>query len=116
MAKHPRVEYRNSRGLGRARWIRRVTPWWLTSKDRRAMNGLYREARYLRRMGRRVQVDHIVPLHSPYVCGLHVPWNLRLWPEGSNTAKSNSSWPDCPWENQDWIGSDLPEPYQLRLF
>lgn len=38
-------------------------------------------------------VDHIVPLSHPRVCGLSVPWNLRVIPWRVNGAKSNN-W--CP--------------------
>lgn len=38
-------------------------------------------------------VDHIVPLNHPRVCGLHVHYNLRPIPAGPNMAKSNK-W--CP--------------------
>lgn len=34
-------------------------------------------------------VDHIVPLNHPRVCGLHVHYNLRPMPKGPNNAKSN---------------------------
>lgn len=34
-------------------------------------------------------LDHIIPLRHPEVCGLHVPWNLRVVKRETNLKKGN---------------------------
>lgn len=46
--------------------------------------------------GGRWHVDHIVPLKSDRVCGLHTDSNLRVIPAAENIRKRNLWWPDMP--------------------
>lgn len=41
-------------------------------------------------------VDHIVPLVSKVVCGLHCEANLRIIPYSENISKGNRYWDDMP--------------------
>lgn len=55
------------------------------------INRIYTEAAA---MG--LSVDHIVPLRSPLVCGLHVEANLFVMPIKENQIKGNRWWPNMP--------------------
>lgn len=86
-------------GRDRIRYYSKVclaTPVWLSPLDKNRIRRLYKKAR---KQG--LSVDHIVPLSSPLVCGLHVPWNLQLMPRKANMAKSNTHWPGCPFEQME---------------
>lgn len=47
-------------------------------------------------LGEPHQVDHIVPLQSSLVCGLHVEHNLQVITAKRNHMKSNRVWPEMP--------------------
>ena len=74
----------------RRRRHKNATPKWTTTEQKLAMRQLYLHAQALTKMtGERYVVDHIIPLISPDVCGLHVPWNLRVITQEENLKKSN---------------------------
>jgi hypothetical protein len=66
--------------------LARATPSWLDERQLVEIRGLYELAQEL---GPGWEVDHIVPIRSPLVCGLHVPWNLRVIPTTENRRKGN---------------------------
>jgi len=47
-------------------------------------------------LGFQWSVDHIVPMTSDKVCGLHWEGNLRVIPHLLNISKKNRHWPDMP--------------------
>lgn len=74
----------------RKRRHRKASPRWLTKEQKLAMRQLYLQAMELTNLtGERYVVDHIIPLISDEVCGLHVPWNLRVITQEENLRKSN---------------------------
>lgn len=74
----------------RRRKHREATPPWLTSRQKSEIRHLYQIAITMTQTtGEQYVVDHIVPLRSPVVCGLHVPWNLRVITQEENLRKSN---------------------------
>jgi hypothetical protein len=67
-----------------------ATPKWLTFEQLNQIEEFYRLAQELRWLSEEnLEVDHIIPLQSKNVCGLHVPWNLQILPASLNRTKSN---------------------------
>ena len=74
----------------RRRKHRDATPPWLTRKQKSEIRQLYQIAITMTQTtGEQYVVDHIVPLRGEAVCGLHVPWNLRVITQEENLKKSN---------------------------
>jgi hypothetical protein len=69
----------------RRKALRIATPRCLTEFELFWIAELYHLAQL-----RGLTVDHIVPLQHKAVCGLHVPWNLRLVSATENYTKSNA--------------------------
>jgi hypothetical protein len=74
----------------RRRKHRQATPKWLTRTQKSQIRQIYQIAITMSQTtGEQYVVDHIVPLRSDEVCGLHVPWNLRVITQEENLKKSN---------------------------
>lgn len=88
---HARVMVDN----GKRRTVeKRATPSWARPD---AMRAIYREAKFQSvSTGLPHHVDHIVPLKSEFVCGLHVEHNMQVLPALENCFKNNRTWPDMP--------------------
>lgn len=90
---------RNRRGPStRAAWTARnakreadklkATPAWA---DLFAIGLIYQRARELtEQTGIPHEVDHVVPLRHPLVCGLHVEGNLQVLTAAANNKKNNT--------------------------
>jgi hypothetical protein len=75
----------------RRRKHRCATPPWLTQRQKAETRELYKVAITMSKTtGEQYVVDHIYPLRSEVVCGLHVPWNLRVITQQENLGKSNA--------------------------
>ena len=75
----------------RAMKLERTPPW----VDHEEIKELYTEAKEKEEeIGEVHHVDHIVPLQSDLVCGLHVADNLRVIPATENLSKHNKHDPE----------------------
>jgi 5-methylcytosine-specific restriction endonuclease McrA len=75
----------------RRRKHQQATPPWLDKKQKMQVRQLYQIAITMTQTtGEHYVVDHIYPLRSDIVCGLHVPWNLRVITQAENLRKSNT--------------------------
>lgn len=79
----------------RATQLKALATW----ADFAAIRNIYEECeRRTRETGVQHEVDHIYPLQSKYMCGLHVETNLQILTKEENASKGNRTWPgqlDC---------------------
>lgn len=69
-------------------------PNWLTQEDLNTIKCLYTKAKELgAETGDRYEIDHIIPLVHPLVCGLHIPRNLQVISAKENRVKGNKFTP-----------------------
>jgi hypothetical protein len=78
-------------------YIRRCVlsfPPWV---DKKALRALWYQARMAEiRTGLPHVLDHVIPVSHPLVCGLSVPWNMRVLSACANAVKGNSWHPEMP--------------------
>ena len=80
----------------------RSEPLW---SDKPAIDLIYAEAfRLTNETGVPHQVDHIVPITSKIVCGLHVSNNMQILRKSENVKKGNRFWPGHPDDEKDRLG------------
>lgn len=83
-------DLKNSLTAKRRASKKKATPKWLTAEHFSQILSFYTQAKLLQKeTGVKYEVDHICPLQSDLVCGLHVPWNLQVIPKIENNQKSN---------------------------
>lgn len=105
----PTLNYNYRRSVRYYRKLYAAWPDWCAEHP--GFKKVYAERDRRKAAGESVNVDHIVPICSDIVCGLHVPWNLEVITELANLQKSNTWWPDMWFEQM----SLLPEFEQYAL-
>jgi len=92
-AKSNRAAYASYSAKRRATTLT-ATPGWFEEAE---IKELYAQCEYIvKTSGVNHHVDHIVPLQSNIVCGLHCLANLRIITSKENLEKHNLHWPDMP--------------------
>jgi hypothetical protein len=103
--KEKNPEYYKALVSVRKRRHRAATPNWVGADEKKAIRQLYLSAQRLTKLtGERYVVDHVYPLISEEVCGLHTLVNLRVMTQAENLIKSNKM-PDL---EETWKRLDTP--------
>jgi len=92
----------NAHTAARKARLLRATPLWANQFFIEEIYDLAQRRTKL--LGFEWEVDHVVPLRSKLVCGLHVEYNLRVLPAVLNSSKGNRHWPDMPITAEGGIG------------
>ena len=86
--------WRSQKAAHRCGHWRYILPKWANEEK---IAEIYKTARKMTEQEKtKYEVDHIVPLISDYVCGLHVETNLEIITMTKNRSKGNRYWPT--WE------------------
>lgn len=81
----------------------------MSAQEKNAIKALFKLAQQQTKdLGTPYHVDHIVPLQSDKVCGLHCLANLRVILGSENIKKNNKHWPDMwdPWPEDKKDGNE----------
>lgn len=75
--------------INRKKKVKEATPPWLSKFQKFQIELIYTVRDELNKIAGKVayHVDHRIPLRGKDVCGLHVPWNLRVLTASDNMSK-----------------------------